>query len=285
MIDEICPICTNKMQKTITEWHWACVKCQYEKANLLPVINTRSAHALINEADRENGLRSLRNENFEILIDEIKKIKPTGGKLLDVGCAHGWFLDIAKKDFAVVGVEPDVYISKSLAKHGVETRLGYFPDVLKSDEKFDVIIFNDVIEHIPNINNVLSQCKDRLNKQGLLVLNLPSSDGFFYRLSKALACLGKKDFFNRMWQKDLPSPHLHYLNNNNIVSVLNKNQFIVKKQGRLASLKLSGLYEKITFMGEQNKLSGFILYVLIALVLPALKMMPADIIYVMAVRE
>lgn len=285
MTIDLCPICTHKMQKTITEWHWACTKCQYEKADLLPVINTKSAHELINESDRENGLRSLRNENFKSLIDEIKIIKPSGGKLLDVGCAHGWFLDIAKESFTVVGIEPDIDVHKSAMKRGVEARLGYFPDVLKADEKFDIIIFNDVIEHIPNINNVLKECNDRLNTEGLLVLNLPSSDGFFYRLSKVLACLGKKDFYNRMWQKNLPSPHLHYLNKNNITILLNKNQFSVKKQGRLASLKLSGLYEKITFTGEYNKITGFILYVLIALMLPVLKIMPADIIYVVAVRK
>jgi len=285
MTEEICPICSNQMQKTITEWHWACKNCKYEKANLLPVINEKSAHALINEADRESGLRNLRNKNFKKLIDEIKVFKPAGGKLLDVGCAHGWFLDIAKNDFTVLGIEPDVHVHKNAIKRGVETRLGYFPDILNLNEKFDVIVFNDVIEHIPNINNVLNQCHDRLNDQGLLLLNLPSSDGFFYRVSKALALLGKKDFYNRMWQKDLPSPHLHYLNKNNIVSVLNKNQFNIKKQGRLDALKLSGLYEKITFMGEYSKLSGFTLYMLIALVLPILKMMPADIVYVIAVRE
>jgi hypothetical protein len=44
--------------------------------------------------------------------------------------------------------------------------------------------------------------KTHLNQNGLLVINLPSSDGIFYRLGALLCRLGMPVFFNQMWQKD-----------------------------------------------------------------------------------
>lgn len=77
-----------------------------------------------------------------------------------------------------------------------------------------------LIEHIPDINSIIAACHERLNDGGLLVLNLPSSDGVFYKLSRLFAAMGKFDFFERLWQKGLPSPHVHYFNRKNLSNLL-----------------------------------------------------------------
>ncbi len=76
--------------------------CDYEKATLLPTINSNSVHQLIDEDAREAELRELRINNFKTLLANIKSIKPSGGRLLDVGCAHGLFLKTASNDFEVL---------------------------------------------------------------------------------------------------------------------------------------------------------------------------------------
>lgn len=63
------------------------------------------------------------------------------------------------------------------AARRVPVRAGYFPDTLQQNEAFDVIVVNDVIDHIPKIGDALSACVARLNPEGLLVLNLPTSMG------------------------------------------------------------------------------------------------------------
>jgi 2-polyprenyl-3-methyl-5-hydroxy-6-metoxy-1,4-benzoquinol methylase len=282
MVNKNCPICNNTLVSKYRPWHWLCKRCKYEKANFESTINTTASHHIINEISRESGLRTLRISNFKKLLSKIRSCKPLGGKLLDVGCAHGWFLDLAKPDFEVLGIEPDQQVFNKTIERHLPVRMGYFPDVLTDNEKFDVIIFNDVIEHIPDINNVLSQCRERLNTKGLLVLNLPSSDGFFYRISKFLFLIGIKSFFDRMWQKDFPSPHLHYLNKNNLTTLLKNYGFSIQNEGCLDTLHFSGLYEKISFTNNSNKLSQLILYLLVASFLPILKIMPSDIIYIMA---
>src|SRR5690606_11668960 len=114
----------------------------------------------------------------------------------------------------------------------------YFPDALAPGERFDAIVFNDVIEHIPDIGRALAACRERLAPGGMLLLNLPSSSGVFYRASKLLRRLGVAGHFERMWQKGLPSPHLHYVDPTNLARLLDRAGFVPVRRGRLATLRL-----------------------------------------------
>lgn len=285
MTKEVCPVCRNKLSVGYQEWHLLCSHCEYEKANLQPTINLNSAHQLIDEHSREVGLKKLRISNFKLLLADIKSLKPEGGRMLDVGCAHGWFLDVAKNDFDVLGVEPDEYVYDATSRRGLSVRKGFFPDVLDDAEKFDVIVFNDVMEHIPNIESILASCGQRLHKNGLLVLNLPNSRGVFYRLSKIFCRFGFAAFFDRLWQKDLPSPHLHYFNLSNLMALLVSNGFSPEIKGSLSTLGLAGLYTRISYTGNHNFISRIFIYVGVAILLPLLKVLPSDIIYVIAKKN
>lgn len=277
-----CPICNGALAPGIQAWHFKCVTCRYENSDLQPTINDFSSHELINESDRETGLHQIRRSNFNKLIDAISHIGNSGKKLVDVGCAHGWFVEAAMKKFDVLGIEPDEAVFKSTAAKGLPVRRGYFPDALEQSETFDVVVFNDVIEHIPDIDNVLRACHERLNEGGLLVLNLPSSDGIFYRLSKLFCRTGKFGFFERLWQKNLPSPHVHYFNSKNLSHLLTNKQFTIIKSGTLPTLGLDGLYTRISYTGELGILSKVWIYCAIAVALPFLRLLPSDIIYVVA---
>jgi 2-polyprenyl-3-methyl-5-hydroxy-6-metoxy-1,4-benzoquinol methylase len=244
-----------------------------------------AAHQLIDENARETGLQDLRISNFKKILKSIKSLKPNGGHLIDVGCAHGWFLEAAENDFDIFGLEPDKNVYDATASRGLPVRMGYFPDALEDNEKFDVIVFNDVIEHIPDIEHILASCYKRLNEDGLLVLNLPSSNGIFYRLSKIFCYFGCTSFFERLWQKGLPSPHLHYFNLANLIFLLKSNKFDVKIKGNLSTLSLSGLYTRISYTGNLGIRLCILLYIGLALMLPILKIMPSDIFYVVATRK
>jgi len=269
------------MRAGLQEWHWGCTRCGYEKTNLQPTINAQESQAAIDEAARAQALSSLRLENFKELLSEIEACQPPGPKLLDVGCAHGWFLDLAGQSFEVLGVEPDHRVGVEAAKPGRPIRLGYFPDALQPDEKFDVIVFNDVFEHIPDLEGVLAECHLRLNAKGLLVLNLPSSQGVFYRLARLLNKLGLPGPFERMWQVGLPSPHVHYFHLENLATLLKQKGYSVKKTGRLASVHLKGLYTRLAFTNDgQPLIKKLALYLGICCALPVLRLLPGDIMYV-----
>jgi SAM-dependent methyltransferase len=282
MNNHVCPICGEVLVSGIQRWHYKCGACRYEKGDLDPAINNSPSHKLIDEADRETGLREIRVSNFKKLLGIISTLKPDGGALVDVGCAHGWFVEEAMSNFNVLGIEPDEAVFCSTAAKGLPVRKGYFPEALEASETFDVIVFNDVIEHIPRIEEVLESCRERLNEAGLLVLNLPSSDGIFYKLSRLFGRIGKLGFFERLWQKDLPSPHVHYFNSRNLSDLLSKSNFVPVKSGTLPTLGLAGLYTRISYTGKLGAVSRVFIYCVIAVGLPILRLLPSDIVYVVA---
>jgi SAM-dependent methyltransferase len=262
-----------------------CRGCGYEGSDLVPNINAESHRHTIDEIARERSLGVLRRRNFEELLAHIKTLKPGGGTLLEVGCAHGWFLEIARGDFEVTGIEPDANICREAAAKGLAVSAGYFPEALGAADRYDIIVFNDVIEHIPAIADALNQCRSRLVPGGLLVLNLPSSDGIFYRTATLLCGIGMPGAFDRMWQAGLPSPHLHYFNRANLAALLRNWDFEPRAQGTLATLRLAGLYDRIAYASPRGVVAGVALYAAVALALPFLGLMPRDIMYSISVRK
>lgn len=278
-LNKDCPVCAHQLSLGLQSWHVQCSHCGYEGAGLEPKINQQASHALIDEAAREDGLEQLRKANFARLLDEIAQVKGGGGRLLDVGCAHGWFLEMAAGRYEVTGIEPDEVVASATRARGLPVRAGYFPQVLAADERFDVIVFNDVIEHIPDIRSVLAACHHHLRDGGLLVLNLPNSDGLFYRLSRLLSRLGVQGFFERLWQKDFPSPHVHYFNPRNLQQLLANTAFEQQRGGRLETLNRKGLYTRIAYSKENGALRNGIVYLGALGSIPFLRMLPADIFF------
>ncbi|NVE01530.1 class I SAM-dependent methyltransferase [Massilia sp. BJB1822] len=274
-----CIVCAGNTEVGYSSWHRTCPVCRYESADLKPVINQSQAHGHVDEGDREIALKSLRAENFRIIVDRVNRLAPqSAARLLDVGSAHGWFLEQASSRFEVLGIEPDQVVGERAAARGLPVRLGYFPDVLERDERFDVIVFNDVIEHIPDIGSALDACHARLNQGGLLVLNVPSSRGVFYRLSKLFVRFKLHGPFERMWQKDLPSPHVHYFNESNLRTLVGRHGFEEKQGFELASLKASGLLERLRFTGGVNPAVLYAQYIVLRCVIPFLNLLPSDIV-------
>jgi 2-polyprenyl-3-methyl-5-hydroxy-6-metoxy-1,4-benzoquinol methylase len=103
------------------------------------------------------------------------------GSALDVGCGKGGFgltLRQALGESArLVGVEA-VAEQAAVARvgHGFdEVRHGYFPQVLEdSDERFDLVSFNDVLEHLYDPWTTLSEVHRRLTPSGRVFATIPS---------------------------------------------------------------------------------------------------------------
>ncbi len=272
-----CAVCKSPVAPGLSSWHFICRACGYEGTDLKPAINEASNHEKLDESERETALRSLRKASFKIIVERAVSYLPRG-RLLDVGSAHGWFLEEANQHYETLGLEPDQAVFARAAERGLHVRNGYFPDDLKADEQFDVIVFNDVIEHIPNIGQIIVAIHQRLTPSGILILNIPNSRGLFYRLSKLFWRLGVAGPFERMWQKGLPSPHLHYFNNENLESLVRDRQFDLLERFELPSVRSEGLLERIRFAGGQGKVSTYCQYLLIRALMPFLSLFQSDII-------
>ncbi len=278
-----CPCCQAALRPGLERWHATCPRCGYEAADLRPAINSGTHHAQIRETQRESGLRALREDNFRQLLGWLATlVSPQQTRLLEVGAAYGWFVRAASTHYAVTGIEPDHAVCAVARSQGIALRQGFFPDILAPQERFDVVVFNDVFEHLPDAAACLQACHAVLDTQGLLVLNLPTSQGVFYRVAKRLQRMGVAGPFTRMWQQGLPSPHLHYFAADNLAALLRQHGFEPVFTGSLPSLRLRGLYHRIAYTGGQGVPANALKWLLVALALPLVKLLPSDILVLMA---
>jgi SAM-dependent methyltransferase len=234
-----CPVCGEALQAYRHAWLTRCCACGVLRAELPVTIPAERSNLSIDETVRWDGLDALRRRNNVALLAAISKLTPPGAKLLDVGSGPGFLLAQARaRGFEVLGVEPD-------ANTVGEARHGYFPDVLRPREKYDVIVFNDVLEHIPDLVATLQAASRHLRADGILCLNCPDQHGFFFQTAALLDRLGISGPYDRMWQRGLPSPHVWYFTPAHLQRVAVK--FNLRPEGclPLASVELNGLWSRI----------------------------------------
>lgn len=235
----------------VTEWAARCPKCGTWASRLEPEINGPNEHVAtdtqIDTEARIAGLERLRRENFRQVLDRIAALTPLeGARLLDVGSAHGWFLEeAAARGARATGVEPEEDVAATPLGRGLDVRVGYFPNVVHGSEKFDVITFNDVLEHIPDARSTLAACARALRPGGVLSVNIPSADGLGYRVAVGAARIGVRGPFERFWQHSLPSPHCHYFTRAGLTRVVEESGFDIKEIGALSAISREGLWDRV----------------------------------------
>jgi hypothetical protein len=63
----------------------------------------------LSQADWVKSFEGTRRSAARRVLDQLRRLGPTSGRLLDIGCAFGWFLDESqKRGWSAVGIEPAV---------------------------------------------------------------------------------------------------------------------------------------------------------------------------------
>jgi SAM-dependent methyltransferase len=145
------------------------------------------------------------------------------------------------------GIEPDREMSTIAKAAGHDVVDGYFPQDMPSGERYDAIVFNDVFEHLPDVNGIVQTLPNYLRDGGVVIVNLPVADGLIFRLCRAAARLGVRGPLDRMWQRGLPSPHLNYFTGPTLARAFGQAGFASIRQGQLQSVAKEGLYERIRY--------------------------------------
>jgi 2-polyprenyl-3-methyl-5-hydroxy-6-metoxy-1,4-benzoquinol methylase len=273
-----CPVCDAELRRTHHDWVLSCPQCGHLASTLEAAIEQPIAEGRIDEERRASALTALRRKNFDLILDRLAALGSHGSVLLDVGCAHGWFLDAAaKRGYAVHGIEPDGRVAARTAQRGHAVVVGLFPDALPAGARYDVIAFNDVFEHVHDPVHVLAACHDRLYPEGLLVINLPSSHGVFFRVASALDRIGVHGPYERLWQKGFPSPHRSYFHPDGLVRLVERHGFREAYRGTLVSTQREGLWQRLRFDTSAPVIASAALWVGICLAAPLLQRLPADI--------
>lgn len=141
-------------------------------------------------------------------------IEPQGKNILDIGCAGGAFLRAAQDvGLKPTGIEPSAWLSRyAREKHNLDVREGTLTDHSFADNSFDMISMWDVIEHLTDPGEILTEISRILRPEGVLIVNYPDYGSIARHL------LGYK------WPFFL-SVHLHYFTRQSIKALLAKHKF------------------------------------------------------------
>ena len=97
-----------------------------------------------------------------------------GYSILDIGCGGGLISEpMARLGAKVTGIdasEKNIKIAKSHSNKN-KLRINYFkasPETLNSEEKFDIILNLEVVEHVDNVNLYIKSCSRLLKKNGIM---------------------------------------------------------------------------------------------------------------------
>jgi SAM-dependent methyltransferase len=272
--DDPCALCGGAWRRHRRDWLRRCGDCEALRADL-PV--TIGAGSVIDEEQREAGLDTLRRVNNGRLLDHLAALAGPAATLLDVGCGPGFLLrDAAQKGFSPSGIEPDVDVVAAAAAQGAPVRHGFFPDALGPDERFDIIVFNDVLEHIADIPAALAASAAHLNEGGLLCVNCPDQRGLIYRVADLADRMGFSGALKRLWQVGLPSPHLWYLTPAALERAAQRAGLRRVSALRMESVVVKGLWRRIRYVKGQSLALSLAAYAFALSTLPLARLLPAD---------
>jgi len=235
-INQICPVCSFSMNP-ITGAYLKCNACGYMMSQEQPGAGAEVV-----------SLDAVREKNYRFICKIIKEKFSQLKTVLDVGSSDGHFLKVANDEgFSVTGLEPAVHLAEKARHHGYDVIDGFFSQAQGLKNKiYDIIIFNDSWEHIPNLRESLQGIKEHLKSTGIAIINLPSSDGIIFKTAYLLNKFGIRTPINRLWQKGFASPHLHYFNLRNLKQFFENNGFVMRYSSPLYYYTIKGLWGRIS---------------------------------------
>ncbi len=149
------------------------------------LVHFRKAYAPVLSGARPHYRRSNYREYLRIVAPLVER-----GRLLDVGCAHGFLAREARSlGFDVTGVEPHSGMADFAEKeNGIDVLRGRVEDVELPSEAFDVALFTDSLEYIADPLEALRRVHDALRPRGVLFVKVPNEQ--YFALRHALAKRG-----------------------------------------------------------------------------------------------
>jgi SAM-dependent methyltransferase len=217
--------------------NWTYVQCGMCGAVFLhPIPDADELRVYYNEAYMVpvEGYARGTKRNAPPILKELKMNLPSMGKLLEVGCSYGFFLDAAKLDgWDVTGIELD-----SGAAAFAQDKLGLkvFSGTLQGEfsqlePQYDVIVAFHVIEHVPDPIVFLQLCRKLLRSGGVLILKTPNVASWIAKRTGSY------------WQWLSPPAHIHLFSPQTLGLVLEKSGFHTEKIGSQRGDARNNLFE------------------------------------------
>lgn len=167
---------------------------------------TRSAYADY-ELDKPLIARNMRK-----FLSFIRQHKPSG-KLLDVGCAYGYFVELSAKSwYDSYGFDPSEFASGRAKELVGASRIqkGTIGEVSYGKNQFDIISLFDVFEHLNDPLSDMKKLASLLKPGGYVIISTGDTDSLASRIMK------------RRWTFYIPPQHIFFFNKKNVSVLLSR---------------------------------------------------------------
>jgi len=190
-----CPVCGFAQRVRVGEWNQltivACPQCG--QRYVWPVPSEAVLNAIYDLNYYGGGSGSLGFSEYAALaagrrrmcsrhLDRIERVmKP--GRVLDVGCATGDFLIVAReRGWEPLGVDPSPAREEAQAA-GLPMVGHTLHDAEVAPSSIDLVTFWDVLEHVPDPVDQLRRAGELLKPNGVVAITVPNAGGALARIS------------------------------------------------------------------------------------------------------
>ncbi len=190
--------------------------------------------------------------------------------IMDIGCGTGMLLtrDVAKAfpKITIHGVESDLTTVEYAKKaNGDISNMTFFEEAPK-EQKYDMIIASEVLEHVDDPNAFLQYLYSKLNPGGSLLITVPNGYGIFEFLSSVETILRIfYRFFVPKQKSNMPqteglmtlaiSPHLNFFSFRRLKRIFSESGFRIESyRGRMIAcgIFVSPMIQKFSALTRLN---------------------------------
>lgn len=177
--------------------------------------------------------------NLNNKLELINKVG-NGKKILDYGCGVGDFLEhLQKNGYDVLGMEPNDSARK-IAQSKIGNKKVTSTELEHNDQKFDIITLWHVLEHIPNLNEIIGELKNHLTDNGVLIIAVPNHQSYDAK------------YYGKYWAAyDVPR-HLWHFSDKSMSNLLSN---FGMKIDKISPMKLDAFY--VSLLSEKYKGNKF----------------------------
>jgi 2-polyprenyl-3-methyl-5-hydroxy-6-metoxy-1,4-benzoquinol methylase len=208
----------------------------------LDEIYTQEFHDEIYSWQHQEAGKKIAYDKSNYRLDEIERYVPDRGRLFEIGCSFGFFMDAARsRGWQTTGVEVGEYAAKyAIQTLGLEVTHGTTAAANLPADSFDAVAMWDVLEHLDEPLGEMQLVHSLLKKGGLLVFNTPDVDAYMRRLQGSL------------WRCFIPPAHIAYFNTKSAERLLERTgfrllerTFALPRERLLQKLKLLDLFKTL----------------------------------------
>jgi len=158
----------------------------------------------------------------------IKKYKGKG-KILEIGCASGGFIEAAlNHGYDAYGVERSQKVI-NFAPDFIQERIYCTDNFEEAEGTFDIFYLSHVLEHLEDPQKIFNKIKKIANKRAIVIVKVPNIDSLMARLMK------------RRWGWLAPPEHFYHFNYHSLKYLTEKNGweivYYITRKGDLYYLK------------------------------------------------